>query len=59
VFELIGEAVLVERETVAFNHDHPYELDTKRFAAAVGQSVKDGKQDVLNKQRPLLVLRCA
>jgi DNA-binding SARP family transcriptional activator len=35
--DLLGDAVLIERQTVALNHDHPYDLDTERFAAAVSQ----------------------
>jgi predicted ATPase/DNA-binding SARP family transcriptional activator len=34
--ELLGEAVLIERQTVAFNRAHPYQLDTERFAAHAG-----------------------
>ncbi len=34
--ELLGEAVLIERQTVAFNRAHPHQLDTERFAAHVG-----------------------
>jgi len=35
--DLLGDAVLIERQTVAFNRDHPYHLDTDRFMAGVGQ----------------------
>lgn len=35
--ELVGEAVLVDRQTVAFNHHQPYHLDTEHFLAGIGQ----------------------
>jgi DNA-binding SARP family transcriptional activator len=34
--DLLGDAVLVERQTAAFNRDHPYHLDTERLAASIG-----------------------
>lgn len=33
--DLVGDAVLIERQTIAFNRDCPYQLDTERFAAGV------------------------
>ena len=33
--ELVGDALLVDRQTVAFNRDQPYQLDTERFAAGL------------------------
>ena len=33
--ELVGDAVLVDRQTVAFNRDQPYHLDTEHFAASL------------------------
>jgi DNA-binding SARP family transcriptional activator len=33
--DLVGEAVLIERQTIAFNRNCPYHLDTERFAAGV------------------------
>ncbi|MCE7988958.1 MAG: hypothetical protein DYG89_48000 [Caldilinea sp. CFX5] len=35
--DLLSDAVLIERQTVAFNRDAAYELDTERFADGVGQ----------------------
>lgn len=35
--ELVGDAVLVERQTVAFNRHQPYHLDTEQFLAGIGQ----------------------
>ena len=34
--DLVGDAVLIERQTITFNRNHPYQLDTERFAAGVG-----------------------
>jgi len=34
--DLLSDALLIERQTVAFNQSYPYDLDTERFAA-VGQ----------------------
>lgn len=34
--DLLGDAVLIERQTVALNRSYPYDLDTEHFAA-VGQ----------------------
>ena len=35
--ELVGDALLVDRQTVAFNRDYPYQLDTERFMTGMGQ----------------------
>ena len=35
--DLVGDAVLVERQTVAFNRNQPYHLDTEGFLAGMGQ----------------------
>ena len=34
--DLVGDAVLIERQTISFNRKQPYQLDTERFAAGVG-----------------------
>ncbi|MEZ4861016.1 MAG: BTAD domain-containing putative transcriptional regulator [Caldilineaceae bacterium] len=34
---LVGDAVVVERQTVAFNRHHLYHLDTEHFLAGIGQ----------------------
>jgi predicted ATPase/DNA-binding SARP family transcriptional activator len=36
--DLVGEAVLIERQTIAFNRNCPYQLDTELFAAGVDAS---------------------
>ncbi|MFN8441615.1 MAG: BTAD domain-containing putative transcriptional regulator [Caldilineaceae bacterium] len=36
--DLVGEAVLVDRQTIAFNHNRPYQLDTEHFLAGIAQS---------------------
>src|SRR5690606_16533315 len=33
--DLLGDAVLVERQTAAFNRNYPYQLDTEHFLASV------------------------
>ncbi len=33
--ELLGDAILIERQTVTFNREHPYQLDTERFTDSV------------------------
>ena len=35
--DLVGDAVLVDRQTVAFNRHQPYHLDTEGFLAGIGQ----------------------
>ncbi|MEZ4678472.1 MAG: BTAD domain-containing putative transcriptional regulator [Caldilineaceae bacterium] len=35
--DLVGETVLVDRQTVAFNRQQPYHLDTEGFLAGIGQ----------------------
>ncbi|MEZ4731002.1 MAG: BTAD domain-containing putative transcriptional regulator [Caldilineaceae bacterium] len=35
--DLVGDAVLVDRQTVAFNRHQPYHLDTEGFLAGMGQ----------------------
>ncbi len=35
--DLLGDVVLVDRQTVAFNRDHPYHLDTERFVIGLRQ----------------------
>jgi len=37
--ELVGDAVLVDRQTVAFNRDHSYHLDTEHFLTGVNQPI--------------------
>jgi predicted ATPase/DNA-binding SARP family transcriptional activator len=34
--DLVGDALLIERQTVAFNRDYPYQLDTEHFATSLG-----------------------
>ncbi|HMN28728.1 MAG TPA: BTAD domain-containing putative transcriptional regulator [Caldilineaceae bacterium] len=34
--DLLGKAVLVERQTATFNRTHPYQLDTEHFLASLG-----------------------
>jgi predicted ATPase/DNA-binding SARP family transcriptional activator len=36
--DLIGDAVLIERQSIAFNRNCPYQLDTERFAAGIDAS---------------------
>ncbi|MCE7985936.1 MAG: hypothetical protein DYG89_32560 [Caldilinea sp. CFX5] len=36
--DLVGDALLIERQQAAFNRDYPYHLDTERFAAGVGHA---------------------
>lgn len=38
--DLLGDAVLVERQSVAFNRAHPYDLDVERFATSVGSQLR-------------------
>ncbi|MEZ4860999.1 MAG: BTAD domain-containing putative transcriptional regulator [Caldilineaceae bacterium] len=35
--DLVGDAMLIERQTVAFNRNQPYQLDTENFLAGIGQ----------------------
>ncbi len=35
--DLLGDALLIERQTVAFNRNYPYHLDTEHFIADVAQ----------------------
>ena len=34
--DLLGDAVLIERQAISFNRNYPYQLDTERFVASVG-----------------------
>lgn len=36
--DLVGDAVLVDRQTVTFNRNQPYYLDTEHFLAGMGQA---------------------
>lgn len=33
--DLLGDAVFIERQTVAFNRDQPYQLDTEQFLTSM------------------------
>lgn len=35
--DLLGDAVLVDRQTIAFNRNQPYDLDTEHFLAGIAQ----------------------
>jgi DNA-binding SARP family transcriptional activator len=35
--DLVGDAILVDRQTVPFNRDQPYHLDAEQFMAGMGQ----------------------
>lgn len=38
--DLLGDAMLIERQSVTFNRAHPYDLDVDRFATNVGSQLK-------------------
>jgi DNA-binding SARP family transcriptional activator len=38
LYDLVGDAVLIERQNAAFNYNHSYFLDSERLAATIGLS---------------------
>ncbi len=44
LYEIVGDAFLIERQSVAFNREFSYQLDTERFNEAMGAAVVTVRQ---------------